>query len=152
MEQSGGDGFKDDAVPNDNSSLSDLDATNISGILPTNSSPFEEFNDLFDNVAQVFNSSESQETPASQTTYNCQLYRFIMSVGLTGSLCIFGIMGNILTLLVFSKFNRNSSDKKSRSSAPLLLSGLAISDFSLLFTLFIVKSIPSFVSFTQNLS
>ena len=149
MEQSGRDGFKDDTVFDDNSSLSDLDATDMSGVLPPNSSTFEEFNALFDNVALVFNGSEIQETPAFKTTYNCQLYRFIMSVGLTGSLCVFGILGNILTLLVFSKFNRNSSDKKSRSSAPLLLSGLAISDFSLLFTLFIVKSIPSFVSFTK---
>ena len=143
------DGFKDVTVFDDNSSLSDLDATDMSGVLPPNSSTFEEFHALFDNVAQVFNGSEIQETPAFKTTYNCQLYRFIMSVGLTGSLCVFGILGNILTLLVFSKFNRNSSDKKSRSSAPLLLSGLAISDFSLLFTLFIVKSIPSFVSFTK---
>ena len=72
-----------------------------------------------------------------------------MSVGITGSLCIFGIVGNVLTLLVFSKFNKNSFDKNSRSSAPLLLSGLAISDFSLLFILFLVKSVPSFISFTK---
>ena len=85
----------------------------------------------------------------TETTPSCKIYRFIMSVGITGSLCIFGIVGNILTLLVFSKFNKNSTDKNNRSSAPLLLSGLAISDFSLLFILFLVKSVPSFISFTK---
>ena len=69
-----------------------------------------------------------------------------MSVGLIGSLCIFGIVGNILTLLVFSKFNRN--DKKTRSAATLLLSCLAVSDTLLLITLFIMKTIPTFISFT----
>ena len=83
------------------------------------------------------------------TTTSCQIYRFILSVGITGSLCVFGIVGNILTLLVFSKFNRNSADKKKRSSAHLLLSGLTISDFSLLVILFLVKSVPSFISFTK---
>ena len=72
-----------------------------------------------------------------------------MSVGITGSLCTFGIVGNMLTLLVLRKLNKNSFDKKSRSSAHLLLSGLAISDFSLLAALFIVKSIPSLISFTK---
>ena len=90
-----------------------------------------------------------QKQSFSVTTSNCKVYRFIMSVGITGSLCCFGIMGNILTLLVFSKFNQTSSDKKSRSSASLLLSGLAVSDTSLLFILFIVKSTPSFISFTK---
>ena len=149
MEQAGRDGFKNITLPDDSSSLPDMDATERAGILSTNSSTFEEFNDSFDNVGEMFNNTQMQEIPPSQTTYHCQLYRFIMSVGLTGSLCLFGIVGNILTILVFNKFNKNSSDKKSRSSAPLLLSGLAISDLSLLFTLFIVKSIPSFVSFTK---
>ena len=72
-----------------------------------------------------------------------------MSVGITGSLCCFGIVGNILTLPVFRKFNQNSSNSKSRSSAPLLLCGLALSDMSVLLTLFTVKSVPSFVSFTK---
>ena len=93
--------------------------------------------------------SNTTEEPATVTTYNCKVYRFIMSVGITGSLCCFGIVGNILTLLVFSKFNQNSSDRKSRSSAPLLLSGLALSDSLLLLTLFIVKSLPSLISFTN---
>ena len=85
----------------------------------------------------------------SETTYNCDLFRFIMSVGLTGSLCIFGIMGNILTLLVFRKFNKSSSDRNTRSSAHLLLSGLAASDTLLLLVLFIMKTTPSFISFTK---
>ena len=92
---------------------------------------------------------ESQQAYFRETTYNCKVYRFIMSVAITGSLCCFGIVGNVLTVLVFSKFNQNSSDRKSRSSATLLLSGLAVSDISLLLTLFIVKSLPSFISFTN---
>ena len=72
-----------------------------------------------------------------------------MSVGLTGSLCLFGIVGNILTLLVFRRFNKKSSDQKSRSSAPLLLSGLAVSDSLLLFALLVMKTAPSFISFTK---
>ena len=95
------------------------------------------------------NTTLENGTTFTDTTPSCQIYRFIMSVGITGSLCVFGIVGNVLTLLVFSKFNRNSSDKKNRSSAPLLLSGLAISDLSLLFILFLVKSVPSFISFTK---
>ena len=85
----------------------------------------------------------------SSVSFNCQLYRFIMSVGITGSLCIFGIMGNIITLFVFNTFNRSSSDKKSKSSATLLLSGLAVSDIFLLITLFMVKVCTSFISFTK---
>ena len=75
-----------------------------------------------------------------------------MSVGVTGSLCVFGIVGNILTLMVFSKYNKSSSDLKNKSSAPLLLSGLAISDMILLLTFLIVKPVPSFVSFTKMLN
>ena len=137
----------------DNSSLSShVSSTDASGILSGDSSTFGEIEDLFDNdtlYGQMFNSTEMQESPVSQTTYHCQLYRFIMSVGLTGSLCVFGIVGNILTLLVFSKFNKNSSESKHRSSAPLLLSGLAISDLALLLSLFVMKTVPSFLSFTD---
>ena len=86
------------------------------------------------------------ETSFTLTTYNCQLYKFLMSVGLIGSFCIFGIVGNILSLLVFHKFNRN--DKKTKSSAALLLSSLAVSDTLLLITLFIMKTVPTFISFT----
>ena len=93
--------------------------------------------------------TEMQEAETSQKMYNCQFYRFMMSVGVTGSLCIFGIVGNILTLLVFRNFSKESSDKRTSSSAPLLLSALAISDFVLLSSLYIVKSIPSFISFTK---
>ena len=82
-------------------------------------------------------------------TFNCQLYRFIMSVCVTGTLCIFGTIGNILILLVFRVYNLNSSDIKNRSSAPLLLSGLALSDLLLLISLFILflllKSILNFL-------
>ena len=77
--------------------------------------------------------TEIEKAEISQTMYNCQLYRFMMSIGVTGSLCLFGIVGNILTLLVFRKFSKDSSDKRIRSSAALLLSALAISDFALLF-------------------
>ena len=90
-----------------------------------------------------------EEAQTSRAIYNCLLYTFMMSVVVTEGLCIFGIVGNILTLLVFSKFNKGQSDKRTRSSAPLLLSALAISDGSLLVSLFIVKSIPSFISFTK---
>ena len=100
---------------------------------------------------------EKEENITLQTTgssgraeYNCQLYRFIISVGITGTLCIFGIVGNVLTLIVFRKMNKTSGDKKGRSSAHLLLSALAISDLLLLFTLYIVKVIPSFISFTKS--
>ena len=93
--------------------------------------------------------TQIKEAETSRAMYNCQLYRFMMSVGVTGSLCIFGIVGNILTLLVFRNFSKDSSDKRTKSSAPLLLSALAISDFALLFSLYIVKSIPSFISFTK---
>ena len=141
------------SFPHGNNSLfSPVSSADVSGILSANSSTFDEIEDLFDNVTvhvEMFNGTDRQESPVSQTTYHCQLYRFIMSVGLTGSLCIFGIVGNILTLLVFSKFNKNSSDLKHRSSAPLLLSGLAVSDLALLVSLFIMKTVPSFLSFTE---
>ena len=105
---------------------------------------WEFYNDTHrDEVIEI----EAAET--SRAMYSCQLYRFMMSVGVTGSLCVFGIVGNILTLLVLRKFSKDSSDKRTRSSAPLLLSALAISDFALLLSLYIVKSIPSFISFTK---
>ena len=106
-------------------------------------------NDTIHSGSNLVNTTQPQDSHSSGTTYHCHLYRFIMSVGITGSLCIFGIVGNILTLLVFHKYNTGSVDTKSKSSAPLLLSGLAVSDFSLLFTLYIVKCVPSFVSFTK---
>ena len=102
------------------------------------------YNDTYQDEARKIEESET-----SRALYTCQLYRFIMSVGVAGSLCVSGIVGNILTLLVFSKFSTGTSDKRTRSSAPLLLSALAISDFSLLLSLFIVKSIPSFISFSK---
>ena len=132
--------------------FSPIPSADASANLSASSSTFHEIGDLFDNITvqvEMFNSTEMQGSPGSQTTYHCQLYRFIMSVGLTGSLCVFGIVGNILTLLVFSKFNKNSSESKHRSSAPLLLSGLAISDLALLVSLFVMKTVPSFLSFTE---
>ena len=96
--------------------------------------------------AETFSVTQD-ETTFTLTTYRCQLYKFIMSVGLIGSLCIFGIVSNFLTLVVFGKFNRN--DKRTRSSATLLLSSLAVSDILLLVTLFIMKTIPAFISFTS---
>ena len=116
---------------------------------------FTDINDLFDNSTtydKLYDATDNQDDHSSQNTYHCQLYRFIMSVGVTGSLCVFGIVGNILTLMVFSKYNKSSSDLKNKSSAPLLLSGLAISDMILLLTLLIVKPVPSFVSFTKILT
>ena len=104
---------------------------------------------LSNNGTHQDETTEIEESQTSQAIYDCQLYRFIMSVEVTGSLCVSGIVGNILTLLVFRKFSAGSSDKRTRSSAPLLLSALAISDCSLLFSLFILKSIPSFISFTK---
>ena len=97
-------------------------------------------------VTETFSVTQD-DTTFTVTTHSCQLYKFIMSVGLIGSLCIFGIVGNNLTLVVFSRFNRN--DKRTRSSATLLLSSLAVSDTLLLFTLFIMKTIPAFISFTS---
>ena len=107
----------------------------------------QSFGHLLDNETKVDNTKFNMGN--SKTTYNCNLFRFIMSVGLTGSLCVFGIVGNILTLLVFRKFNKNSSDRKTRSSAHLLLSGLAASDTLLLLALLIMKTVPSFISFTK---
>ena len=97
-------------------------------------------------MKEVAFTKTQSETSSTVATYNCQLYKFLMSVGLIGSLCIFGIVGNILTLLIFSKFSRK--DKKTRSAATLLLSGLALSDTLLLFTLFMMKTVPTFISFT----
>ena len=126
--------------------MSDMNDTNGTGSL-SGFTELADINDSFDN-----NTMDDDTTNAQENTYHCQLYRFIMSVGVTGNLCIFGIVGNILTLLVFSKYNKSSSDLKNKSSAPLLLSGLAISDMILLVTLLIVKPVPSFVSFTHILS
>ena len=97
-------------------------------------------------MEELTSTKTQSETSFTVTTYYCQLYKFLMSVGLIGSLCTFGIVGNILTVSVFSKFNRN--DKKTKSAATLLLSGLALSDTLLLITLFIMKTVPTFISFT----
>ena len=148
----GGGDVTNSSLHGNNRMFSHVTTTDASGISSGNSVTFGEIKDLFGNdttYGQMFNSTEMPKTQHSETTYNCQLYRFTMSVGLTGSLCIFGIVGNILTLLVFSKFNKNSSELKPRSSAPLLLSGLAISDLALLVSLFIMKTLPSFLSFTK---
>ena len=129
-----------------NGTMSYWNDTNRTGS-PSGFTGLADINGSFNN-----NTTNDDTTNGQQNTYHCQLYRFIMSVGVTGSLCIFGIVGNILTLMVFSKYNKSSSDLKNKSSAPLLLSGLAISDMILLLTLLIVKPVPSFVSFTNILS
>ena len=126
--------------------MSDMNDTNGTGSL-SGFTELADINDSFDN-----NTMDDDTTNGQENTYHCQLYRFIMSVGLTGSLRIFGIVGNILTLMVFSKYNKSSSDLKNKSSAPLLLSGLAFSDMILLLTLLIVKPVPSFVSFIHILT
>ena len=144
------DGFPCNTFHNDSSLSVNISSTNGTELLFDNSSTFGEHTTIFNNdtvFGETANASQMQAS-VSETSYNCQLYRFIMSVGITGSLCCFGILGNVLTLLVFSKFQQDSSDRKSRSSATLLLSGLAISDISLLVTFFIMKTIPSFLSFT----
>ena len=126
--------------------MSGSNGTNDAGSSP-DFNGFTDINGSFDN-----NTMNDDTINGQDNTYHCQLYRFIMSVGVTGSLCVFGIVGNILTLLVFSKYNKSSSDVKNKSSAPLLLSGLAISDMILLLTLLIMKPVPAFVSFTHILT
>ena len=129
-----------------NGTMSDRNGTNGTGS-PSGFTGLTDINGSFDS-----NTTNGDTPNGQENTYNCQLYRFMMSVGVTGSLCIFGIVGNILTLMVFSRYNKSSSDLKNKSSAPLLLSGLAISDMILLLTLLIVKPVPSFVSFTHILT
>ena len=126
--------------------MSDWNDTNGTGS-PSGFTGLADINGSFNNNIMDDDTTEGQEN-----TYHCQLYRFIMSVGVTGSLCIYGIVGNILTLMVFSRYNKSSLDLKNKSSAPLLLSSLAISDMILLLTLLIVKPVPSFVSFTHILT
>ena len=129
-----------------NGTISDWNDTSGTGS-PSGFTGLIDINGSFDN-----NTTNDDTTTGQENTYRCQLYRFIMSVGVTGSLCIFGIVGNILTLMVFSSYNKSSLDLKNKSSAPLLLSGLAISDMVLLLTLLIMKPVPSFVSFTHILT
>ena len=93
--------------------------------------------------------NENEVEPTTVSTFSCKLYQFIMSVGITGTLCVSGIFVNILTVIVFRNLDKNSSDKKGRSSANFLLSSLAVSDMFLLLTLFIMKTVPTFISFTQ---
>ena len=131
--------------------MSDWNDAGEKGLIESAFTDMADINDLFDNPTG-YDPKDTQDELSSQNTYYCQLYRFIMSVGVTGSLCVFGIVGNILTLMVFSKYNTSSSDLKTKSSATLLLSGLAISDMILLLTLLIVKPVPSFVSFTKILT
>ena len=110
-----------------NGIMSDWNDTGEIGLIESGLTDMADINDLdlFDNTTAY----DTQDEFSSQNTYKCQLYRFIMSVGLTGSLYIFGIV-----------------------SLELLLSGLAISDIILLLSLLIVKSFPSFVSFTKILT
>ena len=81
---------------------------------------------------------------SSEMSYSCRAYRFAFSVGVTGSICVLGCFGNALSLAVLSKFDGSDS----KSSTGFLLSALAICDMMVLLTLIIMKSIPSFCTFT----
>ena len=78
-----GDDVTNSSLHGNNSLFSHVSTTEASGISSSNSFTFGEIKDLFDNgtiYGQMFNSTEMPMAQRPETTYNCQLYRFIMSV------------------------------------------------------------------------
>lgn len=91
-------------------------------------------------------STASSEVSGSSITYACRAYRFALSVGITGTVCVCGFIGNILALVVLTSYDRSGK----KSSTPLLLGALAASDILVLITVFMMKSVPSFCTFTDS--
>ena len=93
------------------------------------------------------NSSDANLTISSRgtTSRSCTLYKFFFSVIIIGGLCVGGVVGNFLAMIVLISYDSSSS----KSSTPLLLGALAFSDIFVLVTVFMMKSIPNFCDFTD---
>ena len=79
----------------------------------------------------------------------CRDYRFAFSVGILGTICVLGSLGNLLAIMALRRFKRVTSDKHVRHSTALLLSALAVADILVLVSLFLLKSLPTFFSYLE---
>ncbi|XP_023930718.1 FMRFamide receptor-like [Lingula anatina] len=93
------------------------------------------------------NMTSSSINVTSQPTYprsSLPLYHLIVNVFIVGSICLAGITGNVLSIIVFSV-------NKERSSTFELLRALAVADCLLLMLLFIHYVVPSIYPYTGYL-
>ena len=80
-----------------------------------------------------------------ENAYLCDVYSFIFAV-VIGILVVFGLVGNAVSIVVLWKNKR-----KLTTSTSFLLSSLAVCDSVLLFTFFIMKTLPAFSTFLDIL-
>ena len=90
------------------------------------------------------NDANLTSSSRSTTSRSCALYKLFFSVVIIGSLCVSGVIGNILAVIVLFAYDRSSSN----TSTPLLLGALSISDTFVLITVFMMKTVPSLCDFT----
>ena len=97
--------------------------------------------DLLQN--ESFNSSNTSQEYSQQS--DLHLYHFIMNVYIDGFLCLMGIIGNIMILLVLWR-------EKSKTSNSVLLQGLAMFDLCFLLYVILYVVLRSVNSYTGNLA
>ena len=83
----------------------------------------------------------------SQGHQNLSTLDVIIGIWIPGLLCFFGILGNLMCLIVLQKHHRTTQ----RASAPFLsLKALAVTDFLLLATAFIQQVLPFVCDYSRS--
>ncbi len=82
------------------------------------------------------------DSPASSRT--CDMYKFILSTCVTGSLFVFGMTGNVLSIVVLDRLRRVSKE----GAANLVMAAVLVTDILVLLSLTLMKAVPSLCSFT----
>ena len=90
----------------------------------------------------AFNLTTNESIVSSHMEEQCDLYAFIMEAGVTGSLCILGLIGNTIAYNIFGRM-------KHRNSTTFLLQALAVIDSCVLILGLPMLSWPGFAMYLK---
>ena len=93
-------------------------------------------------VTGITNNTTVEKPPDWMESPGCQMYTFMMYSVLMGLMCILGLIGNVISFLVFWK-------DKLKTSSSFLFQGLSLVDILMLLIAIPVYIIPPFVQYTQ---
>ena len=93
-----------------------------------------------DNVTQNHMDIQNASASSNGPIVSCMIYDFILEAVLMGILCIFGFIGNILSMVCLWK-------DKSKTATPTLLISLGVADNLFLLTVFILRVMTSVMEY-----
>ena len=98
---------------------------------------------LLDVTSSIVELAKPEKTVNVQV---CKIYKFVLSFWINGLLCLFGIGGNILSMIVLQKITKKSGKA---TSATILMMALLVADILVLIMMAAMKSVPALCTFVD---